>query len=47
MASSLGHHAVVIGGSLAGLMSAAVLADHFERVTVFERDQIEDSAGSA
>ena len=42
MASSLGHHAVVIGGSLAGLMSAAVLADHFERVTVFERDQIED-----
>lgn len=42
MASSLGHHAVVIGGSLAGLMSAAVLADHFDRVTVFERDQIED-----
>src|SRR5580658_528045 len=42
MASSLAHHAVVIGGSLAGLMSAAVLADHFERVTVFERDQIED-----
>jgi flavin-dependent dehydrogenase len=42
MASPLGHHAVVIGGSLAGLMSAAVLADHFERVTVFERDVIED-----
>ena len=42
MASSLGHHAVVIGGSLAGLMSAAVLADHFDRVTVFERDRIED-----
>lgn len=42
MASSLGHHAVVIGGSLAGLMSAAVLADYFDRVTVFERDQIED-----
>jgi 2-polyprenyl-6-methoxyphenol hydroxylase-like FAD-dependent oxidoreductase len=38
----LGHHAVVIGGSLAGLMSAAVLADHFDRVTVFERDRIED-----
>ena len=42
MTSSLGHHAVVIGGSLAGLMSAAVLAEHFDRVTVFERDQIED-----
>lgn len=43
MTSRLGHHAVVIGGSLAGLMSAAVLADHFDRVTVFERDRIEDS----
>jgi 2-polyprenyl-6-methoxyphenol hydroxylase-like FAD-dependent oxidoreductase len=42
MTSSLGHHAVVIGGSLAGLMSAAALADFFDRVTVFERDQIED-----
>jgi flavin-dependent dehydrogenase len=42
MASSLGHHAVVIGGSLAGLMSAAVLADHFDLVTVFERDSIGD-----
>jgi len=42
MTSSLGHHAVVIGGSLAGLMSATVLADYFDRVTVFERDQIED-----
>lgn len=42
MASSLGRHAVVIGGSLAGLMSAAVLADYFDRVTVFERDQLED-----
>lgn len=42
MTTSLGHHAVVIGGSMAGLMSAAVLADYFDRVTVFERDQIED-----
>jgi 2-polyprenyl-6-methoxyphenol hydroxylase-like FAD-dependent oxidoreductase len=42
MTSSLGHHAIVIGGSLAGLMTAAVLADHFDRVTVFERDLIED-----
>ena len=39
---NLGRHAVVIGGSMAGLMSAAVLAGYFDRVTVFERDQIED-----
>ncbi len=31
-------HAVVIGGSLAGLLSARVLSDHFSRVTVIERD---------
>ena len=37
----LGEHAVVIGGSLAGLMTARVLADHFDSVTVFERDHIE------
>jgi 2-polyprenyl-6-methoxyphenol hydroxylase-like FAD-dependent oxidoreductase len=39
--ANLGQHAVVIGGSLAGLMTARVLADHFESVTVLERDQIE------
>ena len=38
----LGNHAVVIGGSMAGLMTARVLADHFDQVTVLERDQIED-----
>lgn len=37
----LGEHAVVVGGSLAGLMTARVLADHFESVTVLERDLIE------
>ena len=31
-------HAVVLGGSLAGLMTARVLADHFEHVTLIERD---------
>ncbi len=39
--ANLGEHAVVIGGSLAGLMSARVLADHFESVTVLERDHID------
>lgn len=31
-------HAVVIGGSIAGLTTARALADHFEQVTVIERD---------
>jgi 2-polyprenyl-6-methoxyphenol hydroxylase-like FAD-dependent oxidoreductase len=31
-------HAVVIGGSMAGLLAARVLAAHFARVTVVERD---------
>jgi 2-polyprenyl-6-methoxyphenol hydroxylase-like FAD-dependent oxidoreductase len=35
-------HAVVIGGSLAGLFAARVLADRFERVTVVERDVVPD-----
>src|SRR5579871_734855 len=42
MANKLGEHAVVVGGSLAGMMSAAVLSDHFDRVTVFERDPVEN-----
>lgn len=32
-------HAVVIGGSMAGLLAARVLADRFERVTIVERDR--------
>ena len=35
-------HAVVLGASVAGLLAARVLADHFERVTVVERDPLED-----
>ena len=40
MASWLGEHAVVIGGSIAGLMSARVLADYFDQATILERDHI-------
>ena len=36
-------HAVVIGGSMAGLLAARVLADHFEQVTLVERDALPDS----
>jgi len=42
LVNRLGRHAIVIGGSLAGLMTARVLADHFDKVTILERDPIED-----
>jgi 2-polyprenyl-6-methoxyphenol hydroxylase-like FAD-dependent oxidoreductase len=35
-------HAVVIGASIAGLCAARVLADFYDRVTVFERDDLPD-----
>ncbi len=34
-----GNHAVVIGGSMAGLLAGRVLTNHFERVTIIERDR--------
>jgi flavin-dependent dehydrogenase len=37
MTNHLGQQAVVIGGSLAGLMTARVLAEHFDSVVVLER----------
>ncbi len=37
-------HAVVVGGSIAGLVAARVLCDYFETVTIIERDEIEDRA---
>ncbi|MER5553997.1 tryptophan 2,3-dioxygenase family protein [Streptomyces sp. NPDC002793] len=38
-------HVVVMGGSVAGLLAAHVLADHAERVTIIERDRYEDTPG--
>lgn len=38
--------ALVIGGSLAGLLAARVLADHFDRVTVVERDTYPETAAA-
>ena len=35
-------HAVVIGGSLGGLLAARVLSNHFRRVTILERDPVHD-----
>lgn len=43
--SDLGGHAVVVGGSVAGLLTARVLADGFDEVTILERDSLpEDPA---
>lgn len=36
----IGDHAVVLGGSMAGVLAARVLADRYRRVTVVERDTI-------
>jgi 2-polyprenyl-6-methoxyphenol hydroxylase-like FAD-dependent oxidoreductase len=35
-------HAIVIGGSLTGLLTTRVLSDHFEKVTILERDPVHD-----
>ncbi len=37
-----GPRAIVIGGSIAGLLAARVLADHFGEVCVLERDELPD-----
>jgi phytoene dehydrogenase-like protein len=33
-------HAVVVGGSFAGLVAARALSDHFDRVWIIERDEL-------
>ena len=40
--SAVGGQAVVIGGSIAGLLAARVLSDGFETVTVLEKDRLHD-----
>jgi len=37
-------HAVIIGGSMAGLSAARAASDHFERVTIVERDALPTDA---
>ena len=39
----IGDRAVVLGGSMAGLLAARVLADAYNRVTVVDRDDLSDS----
>lgn len=40
----IGEHAIVLGASMAGLLAARVLGDFYERVTVVERDTLDDTA---
>ncbi|UGY94211.1 FAD-dependent oxidoreductase [Streptomyces gobiensis] len=42
MAEPLGGHAVVVGASISGLLTAQVLTRHYERVTLVERDALPD-----
>jgi glycine/D-amino acid oxidase-like deaminating enzyme len=42
MAKILGQRAVVAGGSIAGLITARVLSEHFDQVVVLDQDKIED-----
>lgn len=39
-------HAIVLGGSIGGLFAARVLSDHFQRVTIIERDPVNDQPES-
>jgi pimeloyl-ACP methyl ester carboxylesterase len=39
---TIGEHAVVIGAGMGGLLAAAALAERFARVTVVERDALDD-----
>jgi 2-polyprenyl-6-methoxyphenol hydroxylase-like FAD-dependent oxidoreductase len=43
--TTIGDHAVVLGGSMAGLLAARVLAESYVRVTVVERDLLPAAAG--
>src|SRR5450432_3278633 len=38
-----GKSAIVIGGSMAGLLAARVLTDHFDEVTIIDRDQFPEA----
>ncbi|WP_433293832.1 FAD-dependent oxidoreductase [Actinoplanes sp. CA-030573] len=40
MAGTIGKHALVLGGSVAGLLTARVLADHYASVAIVERDHL-------
>ena len=44
MQTSYREHALVLGGGIAGLLTAQVLADRYARVTIVERDRLPSGA---
>src|SRR4051794_91395 len=44
MVATTGEHALVLGGSVAGLLAARVLADRYTTVTIIERDRLPSAA---
>jgi 2-polyprenyl-6-methoxyphenol hydroxylase-like FAD-dependent oxidoreductase len=44
MVGTTGEHALVLGGSMAGLLAARVLADRYATVTIVERDRLPGGA---
>lgn len=40
--STVGEHVVVVGGGVAGLLAAKVLADGFEKITIIDKDPLPD-----
>jgi 2-polyprenyl-6-methoxyphenol hydroxylase-like FAD-dependent oxidoreductase len=40
----LGEHAIVIGGSMMGLLAGRVLSDYFAKVTILERDNVPETS---
>jgi len=44
--TKIGSHAVVLGASMAGLLTARSLADYFDAVTMVERDPLPDTDGA-
>ncbi|WP_338783619.1 FAD-dependent monooxygenase [Streptomyces sp. DG1A-41] len=45
MADRVGDHALVLGGSIAGLLAARALAEAYTRVTVVDRDELSEGPG--
>jgi 2-polyprenyl-6-methoxyphenol hydroxylase-like FAD-dependent oxidoreductase len=43
-AQNIDSHAVIVGGSIAGMLAARALSNHFDRVTIIERDRLPQSA---
>ncbi|MEO1004888.1 MAG: FAD-dependent monooxygenase [Cyanobacteria bacterium J06638_38] len=43
LAKLLGDRAIIIGGSIAGLLSARVLADYFQQIIIVDRDQFTEN----